>query len=140
MLAMRALDEQGAVVSTDVQAPPGDASAAERSHRWVALDALALEEGELPVDLQLVVSTDVYRRFIVPSSKLPLPGLFELSADEALWVRAVRPGPDPAAPVIVARARIPLDEARDVDAAVELAGSSGRLGRVRVRARVREAP
>ncbi len=140
MLAMRAVDERGAIVTTDIQAPEGDASAAERGHRWVALDGLALEDGELPVDLQLVASTDVFRRFIVPKSKQPLPALFELSADEALWVRAVRPGPDPAAPTVVARVRIPLDEARDVDAVVDLGSGKERLGRVRVRARVRDAP
>lgn len=140
LLAMRSLDDQGAIVSTEIRAPHGDASAAERGHRWVALDALALEDGELPADLQLVLSTDVYRRFIVPPSKPKLPAILELSADEALWVRAVRPGPDPASPTIVARARVPLDEARDVDTVIDLTGATGRVGRVRVRARVRDAP
>ena len=140
MLAMRAVDDQGAIVTTEIRAPQGEAAAAERGHRWVALDALSLEEGELPIDLQLEVSTDVYRRFIVPASRQPLPALFELSADEALWLRAVRPGRDPAAPLSVARARVPLDEARNVDTLVDLEGATGRLGRVRVRARVRDVP
>lgn len=140
MLAMRAVDDQGAVVSTDVRAARGDASAPERGHHWVALDALSLEEGELPVDLQLIASTDVYRRSLVPAAKQKLPALIELSADDAVWVRAVRAGADPALPTIVARARLPLDEVRNVDALVDIEGATGRLGRVRVRARVRDAP
>jgi hypothetical protein len=140
MLAMRAVDEQGAIVVTDVRAPPGDTSAAERGHRWVALDALVLEAEDLPVDLQVVLSTDVYRRFLVPATKQKLPAVLELSRDEELWLRAVRPGPDPASPTIVARVHIPLDAARDVDTVVDLAGATGRLARVRVRARVRDAP
>ena len=138
LLAMRSLDEQGAVVSTEVRAAEGEAFAAERGHRWVALDSVTLEDGEVAADLQLVLSTDVYRRFIVPPAKQKLPAIFELSADEAMWVRLVRPGPDGATPTIVARARIPLDEARDVDTLVDLTAATGRLARVRVRARVRD--
>ena len=115
-------------------------SAPERGHHWVALDALSLKEGELPVDLQLIASTDVYRRSLVPAAKQKLPALIELSADDAVWVRAVRAGADPALPTIVARARLPLDEVRNVDALVDIEGATGRLGRVRVRARVRDAP
>lgn len=140
MLAMRAVDDQGAVVATEVHAAHGDASATERGHHWVALDALTLEDGVLPVDLQLVASTDVYRRSVVPAAKQKLPAVIDLSADDALWVRAVRAGPDPAAPTIIARARLPLDEVRDVDAVVDLEGPAGHVGRVRVRARVRDAP
>lgn len=139
MLALRAVDDAGAIVTADVVAAPGDATAAERGHRWIALDAIALE-GDLPVDLQVVLSTDVYRRFVVPPAKQRLPALLELSADEAVWVRAVRPGRDPASPAVVASARLPLDDPRDVDAVVDLAGPAGSLGRVHVRARVREAP
>ena len=139
LLALRAVDDGGAIVTAEVIAARGDPAAAERGRRWIALDALALE-GELPVDLQLVVSTDVYRRWLVPPAKPPLPALLELSADEAVWVRAVRPGRDAAAPAVVASARLPLNEARDVDAVVELTGPAGSLGRVHVRARVREAP
>jgi hypothetical protein len=139
MLALRAVDDPGAIVGVDVTTPHGDATAAERGHRWIALDAVAFD-GDLPVDLQLVVSTDVFRRFVVPPAKQRLPALFELSGGEALWVRAVRPGSDAAAPVIVARARIPLDAPRDVDALVDLDGDTGRLGRVHVKARVKEAP
>ena len=141
LLALRAVDDAGALVSADVVTPKGDTAAAERGHRWVALDAVTFE-GELPVDLQLVISTDVFRRFVVPPAKQKLPALLELSTDEALWVRAVRPGSNSAAPVVVARARVPLDKPQDVDTVVDLdrEGGAGRLGRVHVKARVKEAP
>lgn len=139
LLALRAVDDPGALVSADVVTAKGDTTAAERGHRWVAVDAVTFE-GDLPVDLQLVVSTDVFRRFVVPPAKQKLPALFELSTDEALWVRAVRPGTNAAAPVVVARARVPLDKPQAVDAIVDLDGAAGRLGRVHVKARVEEAP
>lgn len=139
MLALRAVDDAGVIASVDVVTAHGDATAAERGHRWIALDAVSFD-GELPVDLQIVVSTDVFRRFVMPPAKQSLPALFELSGGEALWVRAVRPGTDATPPVIVARARLPLDEPQAVDALVDLDGPAGRLGRVHVEARVREAP
>ncbi len=139
LLALRAVDDAGALVSAEVVTAKGDTTAAERGHRWVAIDAVTFE-GELPVDLQVVISTDVFRRFVVPPAKQKLPALFELSTGEALWVRAVRPGPNAAAPAIVARARVPLDEPRAVDTVVELDGDAGPLGRVHVKSRVKEAP
>ncbi|MDB4938500.1 MAG: hypothetical protein JWP87_5472 [Labilithrix sp.] len=141
MLAMRSLDESGAVVSTEVVAPHGDASASERGHRWISLDLLEIdgEAGELPADLQLAVSTDVFRRSLVPAAKQRLPAVIELSADESAWIRAVRPGRDGAPPAIVARARLPLDTETDVDTVVDVTGDAGRVARVHVRARVREA-
>jgi hypothetical protein len=142
MLAMRAVDEQGAVVVTEVHPARGDSAAPERGQRWVSLDALTLEEGDapLPVDLEVVAASDAYRRALVPPAKQKLPAVFALSSDDAVVVRAVRPGANGAAPTVVARARLPLDDLRDVDAVVELAGDAGRLGKVRVRARVRNAP
>lgn len=146
MLAMRALDEQGAIVATDVRAPRGDATASERGHRWIALDALDVVDGDPPVDVRLIVATDVFRRSLVPAPKQRLPAILELSADEDVWIRAVRPGREGETATVVGRARLPLNELRDVDAVVDVvdgvdAGSTGkRIARVHVRARVREAP
>jgi hypothetical protein len=154
MLAMRALDEQGAVVSTEVVAAAGDASVRERGRRWVALDALEVvsagghavpvgsdeHAAALPVDLRLFVATDVARRSIVPAAKQKLPVVIELSADEAAWVRAVRPGREGEEPALVGRARLSLDAPRDVDTIVEVEGNGGKVARVHVRARVRETP
>ncbi|MEA2746010.1 MAG: hypothetical protein QOI41_153 [Myxococcales bacterium] len=151
MLAMRALDEQGAIVATDIHPARGEAAAAERGHRWVALDTLdvvGVEAGaapELPLDLRLIASTDVFRRSLVPAAKQKLPAIVELSADEDVWIRAVRPGREGEAPTVVGRARLPLHELRDVDAVVDVVDGEGegtgkRIARVHVRARVREAP
>jgi hypothetical protein len=129
------------VVATEVHPSRGDSAAPERGRRWVSLDALTLEEGDtpLPVDLEVVAASDVYRRSLVPEAKQKLPAAFALSSDDAVVVRAVRPGVS-GAPATVARARLPLGEARDVDTVVDLVGTGGRLGKVRVRARVRSAP
>ena len=143
MLAMRALDEQGAIVASEVRAPRGDATAAERGHRWIALDTLEVVDGEPPVDLRLIASTDVFRRSLVPAAKQKLPAILQLSEDEDVWIRAVRPGREGEAPAVVGRARLPLGELRDVDAVVDVVDAvdgGKRIARVHVRARVREAP
>jgi hypothetical protein len=142
LLAMRALDEQGAVVATEVHAQRGDATAGERGHRWIALDALDVVDGDLPVDLRLIVSTDVFRRSLVPPAKQRLPAVLELSADEDVSIRAVRPGREGEAATVVGRARLSLNELRDVDAVIDVEAVDGgkRIARVHLRARVREAP
>ena len=133
LLALRAMDDAGAVVDVEVHAPVGDANAHERNHRWISLDELTTGSGQVPLDEQLVVSTDVERRFL--ASKVGLPALFELSGDESLWLRSVRPGKDPANPTVTAKVALPLDEHGDVDTTVELP-----FARLHLRARVREAP
>ena len=142
LLAMRALDEQGAIVATEVRARRGDATARERGHRWIALDTLDVVDGDLPVDLRLIVATDVFRRSLVPAAKQRLPAVLELSADEEVAIRAVRPGREGEAATVVGRARLPLNELRDVDAVVDVEAVDGskRIARVHVHARVREAP
>ncbi|MDF2695665.1 MAG: hypothetical protein K0S65_4048 [Labilithrix sp.] len=136
MLALRGAPDETSTLAIDLRPGSVAALSAPERDRWVSIDVVELRDSAVEVD-SVTIGTDVWRRVIRPrggaSNGAHLPGIIELSADQALAVQAL--GVDGA---VLAEARVPLER---FPAVVALTARDGHpMGVLHIEARVKEAP